>query len=69
MLNEAVSIGQASNFELKHVSVELMGVRTSERSHMALETLEAVRTNSASVPASKHSLETICGASCETGAQ
>ena len=34
-----------------------------------LDALEAMRVNRRIIPASKYGLETICGASCETGAQ
>jgi hypothetical protein len=36
---------------------------------MTVEDLEALRTERSAIPASKHGLETICGASCDTGAQ
>ena len=57
-----------SNFDLKNVAVEL--VRTgSDRGVMTIQDLEGFRTRRLAVSASKHALETICGASCETGAQ
>lgn len=59
-----------SNFNLKNLSVELVpSARSAERAVMSVRDLEALRTERRSVPASKHGLETICGASCETGAQ
>ena len=61
---------QSSNFDLKTELVELIpsgGVAT--RVVMSVRELEAIRIGGAAVPASKHGLETICGASCETGAQ
>ncbi len=70
MMNKAKAVVQSNNFNLKHVPVEL--VRTSRRSEhtfMSIEALEALRTGRSAVPASKHGLETICGASCETAAQ
>jgi len=36
---------------------------------ISLEALELGRTMRSAIPASKHGLENICGASCETGAQ
>ena len=57
-----------TNFELKNTTVELC--RTgSENASMTVEALEAIRMARTAVPASKHSLEVICGASCETAAQ
>ncbi|WP_447007566.1 hypothetical protein ACRAKI_14315 [Saccharothrix isguenensis] len=41
----------------------------AERVVMSVRELESFRVAGLSVPASKHGLETICGASCETGAQ
>jgi hypothetical protein len=59
-----------SNFGLKKVSVELVPTgHSSQRTFMLIQDLEALRTERRPVPASKHGLETICGASCETGAQ
>lgn len=42
---------------------------TIKQAVISLEALEAMRTQRSSIPASKYGLETICGASCETGAQ
>lgn len=70
MLKAATAASQTSNFNLKNEVVDL--VRTghrSERTVMTIEDLEALRTERSAIPASKHGLETICGASCETGAQ
>lgn len=70
MLNEASALTQSNNFNLKNELVELVRVsRKSEPTVMSIEDLEAMRTKRAAIPASKHGLETICGASCETGAQ
>jgi len=61
-------VAPVSNFELKNTAVELH--RTgSEYASMSIEALETMRTARPAVPASKHSLEMICGASCETAAQ
>lgn len=69
MLPEASAVIH-SNFGLKNVSVELVPAGdASERTFMSIQELEALRTERRPVPASKHGLETICGASCETGAQ
>ena len=60
---------QKDRFNLKNVSVALVPrVAYSERAFLTLEELEAMRTQRPAVPASKHGLETICGASCEIGA-
>jgi hypothetical protein len=70
-MREAISTAtQSTNFDLKTELVELIpsgGVATSVV--MSVRELEAIRIGGASVPSSKHGLETICGASCETGAQ
>lgn len=61
---------QSSNFNLKNEVVELVSPgRPAERAFVTIGDLEAMRTTRAAVPASKHGLEAICGASCETGAQ
>lgn len=62
---------QSSNFALKTEVVELIAARprTSVSPSITIGDLEALRVDSALVPASKHGLETICGGSCETGAQ
>lgn len=58
-----------SNFNLKNEAVNLIGGSVEGRVSLSLTELEAIRTGGRAVPASKHGLETICGASCETGAQ
>lgn len=59
-----------NNFNLKNVIVELVPTnRVPQRADMSLAQLEAMRTGRRAVPASKHGLESVCGASCETGAQ
>lgn len=68
MLHETAP-NPSNNFQLKNQVVELLPTRTSERAQISLSTLETMRTERPSVPASKHGLEIICGASCETGAQ
>jgi len=60
---------QTDRFNLKNVSVTLVPqAPRTERAFLALDDLEAIRTQRPAVPASKHGLETICGASCEIGA-
>jgi hypothetical protein len=66
---KAAATSQSSNFHLKHEVVDLVGDRRSEPMTMTVEDLEALRTERSAIPASKHGLETICGASCDTGAQ
>jgi hypothetical protein len=68
MLYEA-SASTQSNFQLKNTAVDLIGKGVGETATLSIEALEAMRTERAAVPASKHGLEAICGASCETGAQ
>ncbi|MFJ8011901.1 hypothetical protein [Streptomyces sp. NPDC096339] len=70
-MRQAVSTAvQSDNFNLKNELVELIpaGVQT-ETAAMGVRELEAFRANGSFVPASKHGLEVITGASCETGAQ
>jgi hypothetical protein len=75
MIHETKGVSPASatgtnGFDLKHVTVDLLPASgPSQRSAVALADLEALRTGRRAVPASKHGLETICGASCEIGAQ
>jgi hypothetical protein len=69
MLNQKEALETLNNFNLKNVAVELVPSLSGTRTLMTIEALEAMRTQRRSVPASKHGLETICGASCETGAQ
>jgi hypothetical protein len=60
---------QNHNFNLKNVAVDLIPEhRSAERADVSIEELEALRVGRPAVPASKHGLEVICGASCEIGA-
>jgi hypothetical protein len=70
-MREAVSTAiQSDNFNLKNELVSLIpSVGVAGTAELSVHQLEAFRTASAFVPASKHGLETITGASCETGAQ
>lgn len=58
-----------SNFNLKNIAVDLVPAGPARRVQMTVSDLEAMRVGRRPVPASKHGLEAICGASCETGAQ
>lgn len=60
---------QSSNFNLKHEVVELIPTAIARTATISVQELEAQRVNGAFIPASKHGLEVVCGASCETGAQ
>jgi hypothetical protein len=53
-----VTITKATNVDANVANAEI-----------SLESLEIGRTMRSTIPASKHGLENICGASCETGAQ
>jgi hypothetical protein len=62
---------QTQNFNLKNVAVDLIptpGTEGNARAELSIAELEAMRANRPAVPASKHGLEVICGASCEIGA-
>jgi hypothetical protein len=60
----------SSNFDLKTQDVALAPSRSRTGGvTMSVRELEALRTERNTVPASKHGLEAITGASCETGAQ
>jgi hypothetical protein len=70
MKHDLQSATTASHFNLKRSDVELVPSNRSSRSvSLTLGELEAMRVNRLEISASKHGLETICGASCETGAQ
>ena len=64
------TVDQNNNFDLKNKVVELTQLgRRSDHVVMAIDDLEAMRTDRPAISASKHRLEVICGASCDTGAQ
>ncbi|WP_341718667.1 hypothetical protein QQG74_02505 [Micromonospora sp. FIMYZ51] len=70
-MREAISTAvQSTNFNLKNEHVALIPAagRVSDVV-VSVRELEGMRTGAAFVPASKHGLEVITGASCETGAQ
>ena len=69
MANPNIKPAVHNNYLLKNVAVDLRGTEASTTAELSLQELEAMRTQAAPVTASKHGLETICGASCETGAQ
>ncbi len=59
----------STNFQLKTQSVQLLPSSRQQSATIALADLEAFRVSALATPASKHGLEAITGASCETGAQ
>jgi hypothetical protein len=72
MIKETAETSPAvtNNFNLKHVAVALVPEsRPAGHAVMGLAELEGLRTSRRAIPASKHGLETVCGASCEIGAQ
>jgi hypothetical protein len=68
-MQTALAPSQSSNFSLKQQTVALRPTVRRAVSDISITDLEAFRTGGTAVSASKHSLETLCGASCETGAQ
>lgn len=58
-----------SNFDLKKMPVNLISSPKSIAASLTIGELEAFRATRHAVSASKHGLEVLCGASCETGAQ
>lgn len=66
---EGLKESSVSLFRLKDVEVNLVPSAKQTLSSISLSDLEEIRTNRIAVPASKHGLEAICGASCDTGAQ
>lgn len=70
MMNAKLASNIQSNFDLKTVAVNLSGEKTRhEGAGVGLTQLEAMRASRSAISASKYGLETICGASCDTGAQ
>jgi len=56
-------------FALKTTEVDLVGKFESvPASHLTIEDLEAMRVGRQTLPASKHGLDAVCGASCDIGA-
>ncbi|QDX29064.1 hypothetical protein [Dickeya poaceiphila] len=61
---------QSNNFNLKNETVNLIAHSTHHQySALSVSELESMRASRAFIPASRYGIETICGASCETGAQ
>ena len=57
-----------SNYDLKRNEEALFEKKVSSVT-MSLNELELIRTSKEGITASKYGLESICGVSCETGAQ
>ncbi|WNJ97295.1 hypothetical protein RND59_19010 [Vibrio ruber] len=69
-MKTALKANPSSNFNLKNESINLINQTSKiQYSDISLNDLEAMRTVQKYVPASRHGIEAICGASCETGAQ
>ena len=57
-------------FDLKHALVDLIPTtRPTPAGFLSIADLERMRVGTRATSASKHGLETICGATCEVGAQ
>ncbi|EPV6728672.1 hypothetical protein ACV822_002476 [Klebsiella aerogenes] len=69
-MKTALKQNPSNNFNLKNEAVNLIvhGVH-HQYADLSVNELESMRANRAFIPASRHGIETICGASCETGAQ
>ena len=69
MLREDIERIQTDNYALKGEYVELISEnRSSISTSVSLAELERIRTKGNPVPASKHGLEAICGASSDIAA-
>lgn len=68
-MQQAHAPSVSSNFALKEQEVELIPTASRHAASMSIDELEAMRVDTRVVSASKHGLEVITGASCETGAQ
>ena len=68
-MQQNTAVGTGTKFDLKHEVVELIPAAPLPTPHtfVSVEELEASRL-STPFTASKHGLEAICGASCDTGA-
>ncbi len=69
MNNLAYLGGAEGNFALKCRDVDLLPSPSATSTHIALGALETMRTSTEAISASRYGIETITGASCETGAQ
>lgn len=67
MADAQLKTSQISNFSLKTRYVALHAPQDGRT--LSVTELEALRAEAPGLSASKHGLEVICGASCETGAQ
>jgi hypothetical protein len=68
-MTQLASVAQsASGFAIKEQHVNLIGGEEHSFNTVEFDQLEASRVQGSNVPASKHGLEVLCGASCETGA-
>jgi len=68
-MQHAAAQAASSNFALKTKTVELLPTGRQEAVALTVSELEAFRVAGVATTASKHGLEVITGASCETGAQ
>ncbi|MFI8415977.1 hypothetical protein ACQKDS_05870 [Serratia sp. NPDC078593] len=69
-MKNALKQNPSSNFNLKNETVDLMSHSAhGQYADVSVNELESMRAERAFIPASRHGIETICGASCETGAQ
>lgn len=69
-MNTLFKQNPSNNFNLKNENVNLnKAFSYVQFADFSVTELEAMRVKKDFVPASKHGIETICGASCETGAQ
>jgi len=69
-MKTALKHNPSNNFNLKNEQVNLTHTFANEQyADLSVAQLEIMRFKKESVPASKYGIETICGASCETGAQ
>lgn len=69
-MNNALKQNPSSNFNLKNEIINLISNSADVKyANISVSELESMRAERAFIPASRHGIETICGASCETGAQ
>jgi len=69
-MKTALKQNPSNNFNLKNEPVNLITHSANlQYENLSVSQLESMRATRAFIPASKHGIETICGASCETGAQ
>ncbi|ERK12046.1 hypothetical protein [Serratia fonticola] len=69
-MKNALKQNPSSNFNLKNEIINLISNSADVKyADLSVSELESMRAERAFIPASRHGIETICGASCETGAQ